>query len=112
MSDAGMEAKEEDRYAGLADWAEIADIGPDAHITKASGPEAGRSILEAALGSAEAVRRAVGKPSLSARGTSPSRSLRLPEEMDAQLVARAAAEQRKPSAIMRDALAEYLAKAS
>ncbi|WP_394357997.1 hypothetical protein [Paenarthrobacter ureafaciens] len=32
--------------------------------------------------------------------------------MDAQLVARAAAEHRKPSEIMRDALAEYLAKAS
>jgi hypothetical protein len=107
-----MEAKEEERYADLADWAETADIGPDAQITKASGPEAGRSILEAALGSAEAVRRAVGKPSLSAKGTSPSRSLRLPEEMDAQLVARAAAEHRKPSAIMRDALAQYLAKAS
>ncbi|MGF4043859.1 ribbon-helix-helix protein, CopG family [Paenarthrobacter nitroguajacolicus] len=112
MNENGMEAKEDERYADLAEWAETADIGPDAHITKAKGPEAGHSILEAALGSAAAVRRAVGKPSLSAKGTSPSRSIRLPEEMDAQLLARAAAEHRKPSAIMRDALAEYLAKAS
>jgi hypothetical protein len=98
--------------AELAEWAETTDIGPDARITKAVGPGAGQSILEAALGSAEAVKRAVGKPSLSNKGTSPSRSLRLSAEMDAQLVARAAAEHRKPSAIMRDALAEYLAKAS
>lgn len=98
--------------AELAEWAETADLSPDARITKAEGPEAGRSILEAALGSPEAVRRAVGKPSLGGKGTSPSRSLRLPVEMDAQLVARAAAEHRKPSEIMRDALAEYLAKAS
>lgn len=99
-------------YAELAEWAETADIGPDARISKAEGPGAGLSILEAALGSPEAVKRAVGKPSLSAKGTSPSRSLRLSAEMDAQLLARAAAEHRKPSAIMRDALAQYLAKAS
>lgn len=108
----GIDAAEQARYAELAAWAETADIGPDARITKAQGPGAGRALLEAALGSPEAVRRAVGKPSLSTRGTSPSRSLRLPEEMDAQLVARAQMEHRKPSAILRDALAQYLAKAS
>lgn len=108
----GLDAEEQARYAELATWAETADIGPEARITKAQGPEAGRALLEAALGSPEAVRRAVGKPSLSAKGTSPSRSLRLPEDMDAQLVAQAEREHRKPSAILRDALAEYLAKAS
>ena len=102
----------EERYAELAEWAETADPGNDARITKAEGPGAGQSILEAALGSAEAVKRAVGKPSLSAKGTSPSRSLRLSREMDDQLLARAEAEHRRPSAIMRDALAEYLARAS
>ncbi|MFI2566399.1 hypothetical protein [Paenarthrobacter sp. NPDC018779] len=102
----------EPNYSELAEWAETADVGPDARISKAEGPGAGQSILEAALGSAEAVKRAVGKPSLSNKGTSPSRSLRLSAEMEAQLLARAASEHRKPSAIMRDALAEYLAKAS
>lgn len=103
---------EQARYTELAAWAETAEVGPEAIITKAQGPEAGRALLESALGSPGAVTRAVGKPSLSAKGTSPSRSLRLPEEMDAQLVARAKLEHRKPSAILRDALAEYLAKAS
>ncbi|WP_458108356.1 ribbon-helix-helix domain-containing protein [Arthrobacter sp. R3-55] len=119
MSKSAKEAMEvtvngetEAHYTDLAEWAETADIGNDARITKAEAPGAGQSILEAALGSAEAVKRAVGKPSLSAKGTSPSRSLRLSQEMDDQLLARAAVEHRKPSAIMRDALAEYLAKAS
>ncbi|PTT68106.1 ribbon-helix-helix protein, CopG family [Arthrobacter sp. HMWF013] len=106
------EAAQEAHYDELATWAETADIGPDARITKSAEPEAGRSLLEAVLGSTEAVRRAVGKPSLSARGTSPSRSLRLPADMDAQLVERAEQEHRNPSAIIRDALAQYLAKAS
>lgn len=107
-----LDAGEQARYRELAVWAETSDIGPDARITKADGPGAGQALLEAALGSADAVKRAVGKPSLSAKGTSPSRSLRLPEDMDAQLVARAAAEHRKPSAIIRDALAQYLSPAS
>ncbi|KRE74461.1 ribbon-helix-helix protein, CopG family [Arthrobacter sp. Soil762] len=107
-----LDTEEQARYAELATWAETADIGPEARISKADGPEAGRSLLEAALGSPEAVRRAVGKPSLSAKGTSPSRSLRLPEDMDAKLVEQAQKEHRNPSAIIRDALAEYLAKAS
>lgn len=106
-----LDAGEQARYRELAAWAETADIGPDAVITKAEGPGAGQALLEAALGSKEAVTRAVGKPSLSAKGTSPSRTLRLPKDMDAQLVARAAAEHRKPSAVLRDALAEYLTKA-
>ncbi|QHK20103.1 ribbon-helix-helix protein, CopG family [Pseudarthrobacter psychrotolerans] len=107
-----LDAEEQARSAALATWAETADIGPDASINKADGPEAGRSLLEAALGSPEAIRRAVGKPSLSAKGTSPSRSLRLPVDMDARLVEQAQKEHRNPSAIIRDALAEYLAKAS
>lgn len=70
------------------------------------------ALLEAALGSPEAVPRAVGKPSLSHRGTSPTRSIRLPRELDAELIARSEVEGRKPSEIVRDALQEYLAKAS
>ncbi|MCZ2404697.1 CopG family transcriptional regulator [Paenarthrobacter sp. Z7-10] len=68
--------------------------------------------METALGSPEAVKRAVGKPSLSSSGTSPSRTVRLPKDMDAQLVARSEIEHRKPSEILREALVQYLAKAS
>ena len=107
-----LTAEEQARYHALAEWAETADIGPDARITKASGPDAGRALLEAALGSAEAVKRAVGKPSLSQGGTSPSRTVRLPKDMDAQLLEQSERENRKPSAILRDALAQYLAQAS
>lgn len=107
-----LDASEQARYRELAVWAETSDIGPDARITQARGDGAGQALLEAALGSPEAVKRAVGKPSLSDKGTSPSRSLRLPEDMDAQLIARAAAEHRKPSAIIREALAQYLSPAS
>lgn len=107
-----LSAQEQARYHELAEWAETADIAPGARITRSAGPGAGRALLEAALGSPEALKRAVGKPSLSNKGTSPSRSLRLPKDMDAQLVARAVAEHRKPSEILRSALAEYLAKAS
>lgn len=67
---------------------ETAEIGPDAVITKAEGTGAGQALLEAALGSAEAVTRVVGKPSLSSKGTSPSQTLRLRRDMDDQLVAR------------------------
>lgn len=104
--------EEQVKYHALAEWAETSDIGPNARITKASGPEAGRALLEAALGSPEAVTRAVGKPSLSGKGTSPSRTVRLPEDMDARLLEQSARENRKPSAILRDALAQYLAHAS
>lgn len=104
--------EEQARFRALGEWAQTADIGPDARITKASGPGAGRALLETALGSPEAVKRAVGKPSLSSGGTSPSRTVRLPKDMDAQLLVRSEIEHRKPSEILREALAQYLAKAS
>ncbi|QYF90450.1 MULTISPECIES: ribbon-helix-helix protein, CopG family [Arthrobacter] len=107
-----LSLEEQARFHALGEWAETADIGPDARISKASGPGAGRALLEAALGSPEAVKRAVGKPSLSSKGTSPSRTIRLPKDMDAQLLARSEMEHRKPSEILREALAQYLAKAS
>lgn len=99
-------------YDALAVWAETADISSDALISKASAPGAGMTLLAAAMGSAAEVKRAVGKPSLSDKGPSPSRSVRLPAEMDAQLVAFARNVDEKPSEIIRRALSEYLAKAS
>jgi hypothetical protein len=99
-------------YEALSTWAETAEVSPNARITKASGQEAGMALLEAAMGSPAAVRRAVGKPSLSDKGSSPSRSVRLPADMDAQLVALAQHVHMKPSEVIRRALGEYLAKAS
>lgn len=98
-------------YEALATWAETAEVSPNARFTKASGPEAGMALLEAAMGSPAAARRAVGKPSLSEKGSSPSRSVRLPADMDAQLVTFAQHAQMKPSEVIRRALSEYLAKA-
>ncbi|AIY03595.1 hypothetical protein ART_3996 [Arthrobacter sp. PAMC 25486] len=97
----------------LAEWAESDfSMAPESVITHSPSPGAGQSLLEAALGSSAAVKRAVGKPSLSKSGTSPSRSIRLPKELDAQLVALSARENRKPSDVVRAALVEYLAKVS
>ncbi len=69
-------------------------------------------LLSAALGSDSAVRRAVGKPSLSGGGQSPARSVRLPQEMDARLIEIAKQRNVKPSEIIRRALDEYLVRAS
>lgn len=98
----------------LSDWAESEDftIAPTAVITKSTRSGAGQALLEAALGSSAAVDRALGRPSLGGAGTSPSRTLRLPRELDEALIARAAAEHRKPSEIVREALSNYLGKAS
>lgn len=55
--------------------------------------------------------RAGGRPSLSGpsvSGPSPRRQVRLPVALDAALTRRAAAEGRRPSEIMRDALEQYL----
>ncbi|MBO1269899.1 ribbon-helix-helix protein, CopG family [Arthrobacter cavernae] len=104
--------EEQDRYHRLAEWAETADIAPGAKITKAAGPGAGRALLEAALGSPEAVQRAVGKPSLSGKGTSPTLSIRIPKDLAELLEARAELEHLKPSVVVRDALRAYLGHSS
>jgi len=54
-----------------------------------------------------------GRPALdrpAGSGASPKRQVRLPRELDAALTAAAAEEHRRPSAIIRDALSEYLTK--
>lgn len=110
---AELTPEEEEHYARLSEWAENLDtLPPGARITKTDHPGAGRALLEAALGSTAAVERAVGRPSLGRSGTSPSRTLRLPRDLDAALIARAEAEDRKPSEVMREALYAYLGKAS
>lgn len=96
----------------LADWAESAEISPGARIVKSSEPESGMDLLAAALGSESAVRRAVGKPSLSGHGVSPARSVRLSVEMDERLIKMAEQANVKPSEIIRRALGEYMSRAN
>jgi hypothetical protein len=108
---------EQARAERLSEWAE-SDAGlipEDAQIIRSTGEGAGRELLEAALGSPEAVERVIGRPTLNgtvATGKSPTRQVRLPSHLDALLTERAAAEHRKPSEVMREALALYLEKAS
>ncbi|GAA2943559.1 hypothetical protein ACFO7V_07110 [Glutamicibacter bergerei] len=103
---------EASRFEELALWAETAELSPNARITKAKQPGAGMDLLAAALGSEEAVRRAVGKPSMSGTGTSPARSVRLPLDLEKKLIEKATHDHVKPSEIIRRALGEYLLHAS
>lgn len=99
--------------AALSEWAEnVESFGEDAKFTKSNGDGAGQGLLEAALGSPEAVQRSVGRPSLSGEGTAPVRSYRLTDELVRELGERAKSEHRKPSEIVRDALQQYLHPAS
>ncbi|MGP9529568.1 MULTISPECIES: hypothetical protein [Micrococcaceae] len=93
-------------------WAETAQISENALISKSEAAGAGMDLLATALGSKIAVHRAVGKPSLSGRGISPARSVRLPADMDEKLIERAEHDQIKPSEVIRRALDEYLSRAS
>ncbi|RFA13913.1 hypothetical protein B7R21_07580 [Subtercola boreus] len=100
----------------LSAWAESLDgIPVDSVVIRGNGEDSGRALLEAALGSSEAVDRAIGRPNLSGlsgRGKSPVRQVRLPVALDRALVQRANVEHRKPSEIVREALVAYLGKAS
>ncbi|TQL53967.1 hypothetical protein FB464_1490 [Subtercola boreus] len=90
-------------------------IAADAVDVRGNGRDSGRALLEAALGSTEAVDRALGRPNLrgvSGSGKSPVRQVRLPVGLDQALVQRADLEHRKLSEIVREALAAYPGKAS
>jgi hypothetical protein len=112
--DSELAGQDEGRSNRLSEWAENMDALPeDAVVTKSDGPGAGLALLEAALGSPEAVRRSVGRPSLSGKpAAAPVRSYRLTEELVRELGDRAQAEHRKPSEIVREALHQYLHRAS
>ena len=103
---------DEERYARAAARAERNDELPaDATVVDATINQDGRALMEELLGSPEAVERAMGRPSVDGTmraGHSPVRQVRLPRELDDRLKARAAAEHRKPSELMREALVAYL----
>jgi hypothetical protein len=105
-----------DHERALVAWAE-SDIRPDWNhpgtLHGADAAAAGRAVLEAALGGAEAAERATsGRPRLDPAAApgqqSPVRQVRLPASMNAELSELAAAEGRKASEIIREALAAYL----
>jgi hypothetical protein len=110
-----LTSQEQERYRRLAESAEnnMDTLPEGAVITKSDGPGAGQALLEAALGSPEAVQRSVGRPSLSGKAApAPVRSYRLTEELLRELGERAEAEHRKPSEIVREALHQYLHRTS
>lgn len=92
------------------------DITPNTMVY--SGDEAarrGRALVESAIDADELAELdrliARGRPSVGAgrpRGESPKRQVRLPHDLDRALSERAEREHRSASAILRDALAEYL----
>jgi hypothetical protein len=103
---------DEERYARLADWAENADDIPEgAEVVDAEATQAGRALMEELLGSPEAVERAMGRPTVDgtmAAGKSPIVQVRISRELKGKLKARADAEHRNTSDLVRDALVAYL----
>lgn len=119
-----MGSKTQNDYDALAAWAEsdAPRVRPDAVIER--GSDAGHAEVAAMLRDAaespaevaeveRAIERTAGRPSLAAtspKGTSPLWQVRAPEHLDAALRARAHAEGRSFSAVLRDAATEYLTR--
>ncbi|WP_431838558.1 ribbon-helix-helix domain-containing protein [Cellulomonas sp. Y8] len=108
-------AADDERLERLA--AEVADpafVLPDtAVVREGEGDEPGRGYLARYLSPDEldaAARRGRGRPRLAGSGTgrSPKRQVRLPEDVDDALVRLAHAQGRSPSALMREAITEYV----
>jgi hypothetical protein len=94
-------------YQRAADWAEDEMALKPGSTTALRGEDAaafGRDLLERATG---------GRPSIDPKARagqhSPVRQVRLPAEVNEQLAALAAAQHRRPSDVIRAALADYLA---
>ena len=100
----------------LVEWAagDVRPAGRQPSTRRGSAAaERGRAVLEAALGDPATVDKAMGgrpplDPSARRGQHAPVRQVRLPVSMNEQLTELAAAEGRKPSEIIREALAAYL----
>lgn len=93
-------------YTAAAEWAERDMQLKDRSTTALRGAAAaqhGREALERALGGRPSIDPAA-RPGHHAR----KRQVRLPAEIDRQLAALATAQHRSASAVMRDALSDYL----
>ncbi|MGW6132352.1 ribbon-helix-helix protein, CopG family [Cellulomonas sp. NPDC055163] len=111
---AADDAATEAALNALGAWTASDDFDlPDGAVVHApAGPEAGRAFLEqfVSAGELDKVSRA-GRPSLSGKGTSPKRQVRLPADLDAQLVRLAKDKGRTPSDVMREAVETYIQSA-
>ena len=113
------EADLTDEERALAEWAQ-GDINPNLDhpgvLRGAKAAAQGIADLEAAMGRENLHQALGGRPPLDpAAGPgehSPVRGVRLPAPLNARLDAVAAAQGRRPSDVIRDALARYLAEAS
>ncbi|WP_158550726.1 ribbon-helix-helix protein, CopG family [Geodermatophilus sp. TF02-6] len=93
-------------YQAAADWAEHQmQLRPDSITARrgAAAAQHGREALARALGGRPSI-DPTAEPGEHAR----VRQVRLPGDLDRQLAAVAAAQHRSASAVMRDALADYL----
>ncbi len=110
------EHRSEADWAAAAAWAEQQDTDPATATRVLRGAEAaadGRAVLEAALGGPQAVEQAIeGRPKLNPgtpRGQyARQRKVRLPADLDAALDTLAAAQDRRASDVLRDALTDYV----
>lgn len=102
-------------WNAAAEWAEHIELAePPRHALH--GPQAaayGQALMEAALGGADQVERAIGgRPPLTPNSPvghhARKRQVRLPTDLDTALDTRAAAEGRTASDILRAALTDYL----
>lgn len=90
-------------------YAEVRDVDLDAANVRYRGEKLTEARAEKVA--AEVLARTPGRPSLSgARETSPSLTIRLPRQERARLDRLAAEQGRRPSAVIREALDEYMAR--
>lgn len=92
------------------------ELPADAVVRRGHGDEPGRGYLAPHMAREEldaAVRRGRGRPRLSGSGSghSTKRQVRLPDDVDTALVQLAREQGRTPSAVMRDAIEDYVRSA-
>ncbi|KQQ18767.1 hypothetical protein ASF48_17775 [Rathayibacter sp. Leaf299] len=110
MTAENITAAEDDAAARASERYEQASAPTGGAWTRAEGNEAGRALLEAALGGADAVDMAIGRPRAGSgkKGITPTRSVRWGVERIRRGEAQAATEGIEFSALARRALDEYL----
>jgi hypothetical protein len=101
-----MTKRTEAEHQQMADWAENdMDFDPEAPgvLYGAEAAAAGQAAIARALGGRPSIDPAAG-PGQHSR----NRTVRLPAELEKQLLELAARQNRRPSDVMRDAVGEYL----
>ena len=95
-----------------SEWAEgLSNFGPDTVVSSGEGSRAEvRKVVEAALGGPDAVKRAVGRPSLP--GSNPGENskviqIRVGDDLDREITRRTGGRKGRRSPLVREALVEY-----